>query len=70
MRDEEAMLGALDDTSTKDFTKDDLMMLKGLLLELEKTFDEHLKLSEEGKSYDGAYVFAVLGHAGVSELGK
>jgi hypothetical protein len=66
VRDEDMAFGGLDDTSSKDFTKEDLMMLKGLLLEMEKTFDEHLKLSEEGKSYDGAYIFAILGHAGVS----
>ncbi|XP_026685645.1 regulator of telomere elongation helicase 1 homolog [Diaphorina citri] len=65
VRDEDMAFGGLDDTSSKDFTKEDLMMLKGLLLEMEKTFDEHLKLSEEGKSYDGAYIFAILGHAGV-----
>ncbi|KAL1452948.1 hypothetical protein WDU94_007130 [Cyamophila willieti] len=66
IRDEEAGFGGIEDASSKDFTKDDLMMLKGLLLELEKTFDEHLKLSEEGKSYDGAYIFAILGHAGLA----
>ncbi|KAI5698434.1 hypothetical protein M8J75_006737 [Diaphorina citri] len=66
VRDEDMAFGGLDDTSSKDFTKEDLMMLKGLLLEMEKTFDEHLKLSEEGKSYDGAYIFAILGHAGLA----
>uniref|UniRef100_A0A8D8SK57 Regulator of telomere elongation helicase 1 homolog n=2 Tax=Cacopsylla melanoneura TaxID=428564 RepID=A0A8D8SK57_9HEMI len=66
IRDEEVSFGGIEDASTKDFTKDDLMMLKGLLLELEKTFDEHLKLSEEGKSFDGAYIFAILGHAGLA----
>lgn len=50
-----------------DFTPEDLILLKNMLLNLEKEIDNiPITNTREGSTYDGKYIFEVFGKAGVS----
>lgn len=51
----------------KDFSAEDLVLLKTMLLDLEKVIDEiPLSRSSEGSTFEGKYIFEILSLAGVS----
>lgn len=51
----------------KDFTIDDLALLKDMLLELEKAMDDiFVENKQEGATFPASYIFDLLGKAGVS----
>lgn len=52
------------DDTPKDFTPDDLCVLKQTLLDLEKAIDD-IQIGPEGKTFDGTYIFELLGKVGV-----
>lgn len=50
-----------------DFSPEDLMLLKTMLLNLEKAIDEiPIKNKQEGETYEGKYIFEIFAKAGVS----
>lgn len=54
---------------SKEFTLEDLVLLKEMLLSFEKAIDEILITSKEaGATFPGAYIFDLLGKANVSTL--
>lgn len=50
----------------KDFTCDDLCILKEIMLALEKAIDE-IKIGAEGTTYPGGYIFELLGKAEIKD---
>lgn len=53
--------------AVKDFTPDDLCVLKTMFLELEKAIDA-INISPEGSTYPGSFIFDLLGKAEVSQF--
>lgn len=50
----------------KDFTSEDLCVLKEMLLDFEKVLDSiELKKGDEGTTFEGDYIFSLLAQAGV-----
>lgn len=50
----------------KDFTTEDLCLLKTMFLEIEKIIDSiELRKKDEGETFPGAYVLELLSKAGV-----
>lgn len=57
-----------DDESKKDFTIDDLALLKEMLLSLEKTVDEvPVLFSQGGNTFPGTYIFEIFEKANIKE---
>lgn len=51
----------------KDFTQDDVVLLKEMMLTLEKTIDEiEIKNMEAGQTFPGGFIFEFLAKANVS----
>ena len=51
----------------KDFTAEDLCILKAMFLELEKAIDAiQITRKDEGETFPGSYIFDLLGKADVS----
>lgn len=56
-----------DEDASKDFSPDDLMILKQILLDLEKELDAiTLSKNPEGTTFGGQFIFELLEKAGVS----
>lgn len=56
-----------DEETNKDFTIDDLALLKKMLLQLEKTVDEiPIMFSQGGSTFTGTYIFEIFQKANVS----
>ncbi|XP_055586273.1 regulator of telomere elongation helicase 1 homolog [Uranotaenia lowii] len=57
-----------DDDTKKDFTIDDLALLKEMLLTLEKTIDElKVMFSQGGSTFPGTYIFEIFESANIKE---
>ncbi|XP_065085452.1 regulator of telomere elongation helicase 1 homolog [Ochlerotatus camptorhynchus] len=57
-----------DDESKKDFTIDDLALLKEMLLQLEKTVDDiPVMFSQGGNTFAGTYIFDIFEKANIKE---
>lgn len=54
------------ETQPKDFTCDDLCILKEMMLALEKVIDE-IHVGTEGTTYPGGYIFELLGKAEIKD---
>ncbi|KAJ8725360.1 hypothetical protein PYW08_003543 [Mythimna loreyi] len=54
------------DTQPKDFTCDDLCVLKEMMLALEKAIDE-ISVGNEGSTYPGGYIFELLSKAEIRD---
>lgn len=52
------------DDSPKDFTPDDLCILKQVLLDLEKHLDE-ITVGQDGKTFEGTFIFELFEKSGV-----
>lgn len=52
------------DDTPKDFTLDDVCTLKQMLLDLEKAIDG-INVGSDGQTFDGTYIFELLGKIGV-----
>ncbi|KAM3961847.1 regulator of telomere elongation helicase 1 [Aphomia sociella] len=63
---EEQMDVTVDNSQTKDFTCDDLCVLKEMMLELEKAIDE-INVGSEGTTYPGGYIFELLSKAEIKD---
>lgn len=59
----------IENEETPDFTSDDLVLLKEMLLSLEKVVDEIQlpSLATGGETFTGGYIFSLLEKANVSE---
>lgn len=52
--------------TAKDFTEEDVVLLKEMLLSLEAAIDEIvIGNTEDGETFEGAYMFKFLGQANV-----
>lgn len=63
---EEQLEATLDNTQPKDFTCDDLCILKEMMLTLEKVVDE-ISVGDEGTTYPGGFIFELLSKAEIKE---
>ncbi|CAK1552678.1 unnamed protein product [Leptosia nina] len=63
---EENLDSTLDTNQPKDFTCDDLCILKEMMLTLEKAIDE-IEVQNEGSTYPGAYIFELLAKAEIRD---
>lgn len=63
---EEQMDATIDTNQPKDFTCDDLCILKEMMLALEKTIDE-ISVSNEGSTFPGGYIFELLSKAEIKD---
>ncbi|XP_075992983.1 regulator of telomere elongation helicase 1 homolog [Anticarsia gemmatalis] len=63
---EEQMDMTVDSTQPKDFTCDDLCLLKEMMLALEKAIDE-ITVGSEGSTYPGGYIFELLSKAEIRD---
>lgn len=63
---------AMENDGTSDFTADDLVLLKEMLLSLEKAVDEITlpNLTMGGETFTGGYIFSLLEKANVRGLSK
>lgn len=53
----------------KDFTVDDVVLLKEMLLSLEQTIDDiNIANTDDGETFEGAYIFKFLALANVSNI--
>lgn len=53
----------------KDFTEDDVVLLKEMLLSLEQVIDDiTISNADDGETRPGAYIFEFLAQANVSEI--
>ena len=65
----EDVVVASTDSTEKDFTLDDLALLKDMLLKLEKAVDDiHLDFTKGEQTFDGGYIFTLLQLANVSYI--
>lgn len=60
------MDATLDTNTPKDFTCDDLCVLKEIMLALEKAIDE-IKVGNEGSTYPGGFIFELLASAEIKD---
>lgn len=63
---EEQMDMTVDNTQPKDFTADDLCVLKEMMLALEKAIDE-IAVGTEGSTFPGSFIFELLSKAEVRD---
>lgn len=63
---EDQMDMTLDGNTPKDFTCDDLCVLKEMMLALEKAIDE-IKVGNEGSTYPGGFIFELLANAEIKD---
>ncbi|XP_049866714.1 regulator of telomere elongation helicase 1 homolog [Pectinophora gossypiella] len=63
---EEQMDASLDNNQPKDFTCEDLCVLKEMMLALEKAIDE-IEVGKEGSTYPGGYIFELLSKAEIRD---
>ncbi|CAG9783483.1 unnamed protein product [Diatraea saccharalis] len=63
---EEQLDSTLDNSQPKDFTCDDLCVLKEIMLALEKAVDE-IKVSSEGATFPGGFIFELLSQAEIRD---
>lgn len=55
--------------AAKDFTLDDVVLLKEMLLSLEQVIDDlTVKNADDGETFPGAYMFEFLAKANVSKV--
>ncbi|KAK9722683.1 DEAD 2 [Popillia japonica] len=58
----------MDDAGPKDFSEKELCDMKEIVLNLEKAIDEiEIKKNVEMTTFDGSYIFEILGKAGINE---
>ncbi|KPJ07377.1 Regulator of telomere elongation helicase 1-like [Papilio machaon] len=62
----EEMDSTLDNTTPKDFTCDDLCILKEMMLALEKAIDD-ISVGSEGTTYPGSFIFELLSKAEIKD---
>ncbi|XP_050344952.1 regulator of telomere elongation helicase 1 homolog [Nymphalis io] len=63
---EDQMDASLDNNQPKDFTCDDLCILKEMMLAFEKAIDE-ISVGPEGSTYPGGYIFELLDKAEIKD---
>ncbi|XP_026329662.1 regulator of telomere elongation helicase 1 homolog [Hyposmocoma kahamanoa] len=63
---EELMDSGVDNNQPKDFTADDLCILKEMMLALEKAIDE-IEISKDGSTFPGGFIFELLGKAEIRD---
>lgn len=63
---EELIDSSIDNNQPKDFTADDLCILKEMMLALEKAIDD-IEISKDGSTFPGGFIFELLGKAEIRD---